>query len=182
VSLFSNCKGLQLPRAATLFSLLFLDRRFVISRFLLATPHLLRCCLWVPARDLAARVFGQGGGQALEEVLAGPPHDGFLAHGVRLGGVPRVVRPVPRYGPPPSSLPLPVFASGQSRPSTSRHARSLLEGRLVDRPNLDSQALQLALGELGQAMRRAEVRLLPRLFASTPTLILFFNSGRCSSL
>ncbi len=117
-------------------------------------------------------MLGQGGGQALEEVLAGPPHDGLLAHGVRLGGVPRAVRPVPRYGPPPSSLPLPVFASGLSWPSTSRHARSLLEGRLVDRPNLDSQALQLALGELGQAMRRAEVRLLPCLFVSIFTPIL----------
>ena len=98
--------------------------------------------------------------------MAGPPHEGFLAHGVRLGGVPRAVRLVPRYGPPPSSLPLPVFASGPSRPSTSRHARSLLEGRLVDRPNLDSQALQLAFGELGQAMRRAEVRLLLYLLGS----------------
>jgi hypothetical protein len=103
-------------------------------------------------------VFGQGGGQVLEEVLAGPPQDGLQASGARLGGVPRAVRPVARYGPPPSSLPLPVFASGPSRPSTSRHARSLLEGRPVDRPDLDGQALQLALGELGQAMRRAEVK------------------------
>ncbi len=122
-------------------------------------------------------MFGQGGGKALEEVMAGPPHDGFLAHGVRLGGVPRAVRPVPRYGPPPSSLPLPVFASGPSRPSTSRHARSLLEGRLVDRPNLDSQALQLAFGELGQAMRRAEVRLLLCLLDSVcyPSLGLYLG-------
>jgi hypothetical protein len=93
----------------------------------------------------------------LEEVLAGPPRDGLLAHGARLGGVPRAVRPVARYGPPPSSLPLPVFAANPGRPSTSRHARSLLESRMVDRPDLDGQALQLALGELGHAMRRAEV-------------------------
>ncbi len=94
----------------------------------------------------------------LEEVLAGPSRDGLLAGGARLGGALRAVRPVARYGPPPSSLPLPVFPSGPSRPSTSRHARSLLEGRLADRPDLDGQALQLALGELGQAMRRAEVK------------------------
>jgi hypothetical protein len=41
-------------------------------RFLLATPRVLRCCFWVPVRDLGARIFGQGGGQVLEEVLAGP--------------------------------------------------------------------------------------------------------------
>ncbi len=96
----------------------------------------------------------------LEEVLTGPSQNGLLAGGARLGGALRVVRPVARYGPPPSSLPLPVFASGPSRPSTSRHARSLLEGRLVDRPDLDGQALQLAIGELGHAMRRAEVKAL----------------------
>jgi hypothetical protein len=126
-------------------------------RFLLATPRVLRCCLWVPVRDLGARVFGQGGGQVLEEVLAGPSQDGLPASGARLGGPLRIVRPVARYGPPPSSLPLPVFATSHGRPSTSRHAQSLLEGRLVDRPDVDGQALQLALGELSHAMRRAEV-------------------------
>jgi hypothetical protein len=108
-------------------------------------------------RDLGARIFGQGGGQVLEEVLAGPSQAGLQASGARLGGPLRVVRPVARYGPPPSSLPLPMFATSHGRPSTSRHARSLLEGRLVDRPDVDGQALQLALGELGHAMRRAEV-------------------------
>jgi hypothetical protein len=99
----------------SLYSPLFLDRGILVSRLLLATPHLLRCCLWVPARDLAARVFGQGGGQALEEVMAGPPHDGFLAHGVRLGGVPRAVRPVP----------------GTVRPRAHYHCRFLLRARVA---------------------------------------------------
>ncbi len=110
-----------------------------------------------PFEALGGLLFGRGGGQALEEVLAGPSRSGPLASRARVGGAPQAVRPSVRYGPPPSSLPLPVFAVNQGRPSTSRHARSLLEGRLVDRPDLDSQALQLALGELGQAMCRAEV-------------------------
>ncbi len=126
-------------------------------RLLLATPQLLHCCVWVPVRDLGGRLFGRGGGQALEEVLAGPSRSGPLASGARVGGAPLAVRPPVRYGPPPSSLPLPMFATSHGRPSTSRHARSLLKGRLVDRPDVDGQALQLALGELSHAMRRAEV-------------------------
>jgi hypothetical protein len=109
---------------------------------------------------LGGRLLGRGGGQILEEVLSGPPRNGPLASGARVGGVPQAVRAIRRYGPPPSSLPLPVFAASHGRPSTSRHARSLLEGRLVDRPDVDGQALQLALGELSQAMRRAEVIIL----------------------
>jgi hypothetical protein len=131
-----------------------------LLRMLLATPHLLHCCVWAPIRDLGGRLLGRGGGQILEEVLSGPPRSGPLASGARIGGVPQAVRSVMRYGPPPSSLPLPVFAASHGRPSTSRHARSLLEGRLVDRPDVDGQALQLALRELSQAMRRAEVTIL----------------------
>jgi hypothetical protein len=159
------CVGVMLGRLRAGLNMAFPNRRFDLEqilatltfRFLLATPRVLRCCFWVPVRDLGARIFGQGGGQVLEEVLAGPSQDGLQASGARLGGPLRVVRPVARYGPPPSSLPLPMFATSHGRPSTSRHARSLLEGRLVDRPDVDGQALQLALGELSHAMRRAEV-------------------------
>jgi len=161
--------------------MIFLSLRFNdFLRMLLATPHLLRCCVWAPIRDLGGRLFGRGGGQLLEEVLAGPPRNDPPARGARVGGLPQAVRAIRRYGPPPSSLPVPVFAASHGRPSTSRHARSLLEGRLVDRPDVDGQALQLALGELSQAMRRAEVITLFKLvFSYLPVL----NSlGGCSAV
>jgi hypothetical protein len=75
---------------------------------------------------------------------------------------------------------VPVFAASHGRPSTSRHARSLLEGRLVDRPDVDGQALQLALGELSQAMRRAEVITLFKLVF--PYLPVLNSLGGCSAV
>jgi hypothetical protein len=104
----------------------------------------MHCCVWAPVRDLGGR---------LEEVLAAPPLGGPPADRARAVSR-RVVRSVLRYGLPPSFLHLPIFAADPSRPSTSRHARSLLECGLTERPDLDGQ---LVLGELGQAMRRAEV-------------------------
>jgi hypothetical protein len=46
---------------------------------------------------------------------------------------------------------------GRDGPTTSRQVRSLLVGRLADHPSVDGQALQLAQGELSQAMDRAQV-------------------------
>ncbi len=120
-------------------------------------PGLLRCCVWVPLQSVGARLFGQGGAQVLEEVFTGPPRGPPRPCGGRAGEIRLPPRPIPRYGPPPGSLPVPFFASGSGRPSTSRAARSLLEGRLLERPGQEGQALQLALGELNLAMRRAEV-------------------------
>jgi hypothetical protein len=133
---------------------MFLD---ISRRVLLAVPGLLRCCLWVPIQSVGARLFGQGGAQVLEEVFAGPPRGPPRSRCVQAGEIRLPPRPIPQYGPPPSSLPVPFFASDSGRPTTSRAARSLLEGRLLERPGQDGQALQLALGELNLAMRRAEV-------------------------
>ncbi len=134
-----------------------LSRLCFSCRVLLAVPGLLRCCVWVPIQSVGARLFGQGGAQVLEEVFAGPPRGPPRPCGGRVGEIRLPPRPIPRYGPPPGSLPVPFFASDSGRPTTSRAARSLLEGRLLERPGQEGQALQLALGELNLAMRRAEV-------------------------
>jgi hypothetical protein len=123
----------------------------VVVRILLAVPGLLHCCLWVPGQQLYAHLFGSGGPQLLEVVAQA----GEAARA--RAGPHAVARPVPRYGPPPGSLPLPVFAVDPGRPSTSRQVRSLLEGRLAERPSMDGQVLQLAVGELTLAMDRAQV-------------------------
>ncbi len=99
-------------------------------------------------------MIGRSGVQALEEVLEDvvpPPEAGQAAR--RL--IPH--RPMPRYGPPPGSVPIPRLAVGRDGPTTSRQVRSLLVGRLADHPSVDGQALQLAQGELLQAMDRAQV-------------------------
>ena len=110
--------------------------------------------MWAPVRDLGGRLIGRRGAQALEEVLEDvvpPPEAGQAAR--RL--IPH--RPVPRYGPPPGSVPIPRLGVGRDGPTTSRQVRSLLVGRLADHPSVDGQALQLAQGELSQAMDRAQV-------------------------
>jgi hypothetical protein len=52
----------------------------------------------------------------------------------------------------------------------------------VDRPDVDGQALQLALGELGQAMRRAEVMTLFKLVFSLPFRVKFTGWMFCCPL
>jgi hypothetical protein len=123
----------------------------ICFRILLAVPDLLRCCLWAPGRHLYLQFFGNRGDQLLEVVAQA----GSASH-AEVG--PRFIpRPVPRYGPPPGSLPVPVFATNSGRPSTSRVVRSLVECRLPERSSRTGQALQLALGDLHLAMRHAEV-------------------------
>jgi hypothetical protein len=98
---------------------------------------------------------GRDGAAILEEVLedvAPPP--GAASAARHLIPVP----PVPRYGPPPGSFPVPRRMAGRDDSTTSRQVRSLLVGHLADHPSVDGQALQLALGELSQAMDRAQVR------------------------
>ncbi len=117
----------------------------------------------VPGQQLYAHLFGSGGPQLLEVVAQ-------AGEAARARAGPHAVgRPIPRYGPPPSSLPLPVFAVDPGRPSTSRQVRSLLEGRLAERPSMDGQILQLAAGELSLAMDRAQVRF------QFPEIVLFCN-------
>jgi hypothetical protein len=137
-----------IPRVCIHLGLIIL----VVVRILLAVPGLLRCCLLVPGQQLYAHLFGSGGPQLLEVVAQA----GEAA--CARAGPHAVGRPIPRYGPPPGSLPLPVFAVDPGRPSTSRQVRSLLEGRLAERPSMDGQILQLAAGELSLAMDRAQVR------------------------
>jgi hypothetical protein len=101
-----------------------------------------------------AQCCGRDGAAILEEVLEDvAPHPGAASAVRHL--IP--VRPVPRYGPPPGSVPVPRRMAGRDGSTTSRQVRSLLVGRLADHPSADGQALQLALGELSQAMDRAQV-------------------------
>ncbi len=111
-------------------------------------PDLLRCCMIDPGRQLYRHLLGDRGERLLEVVA----QSGDAA---RVAGGPRFIpRPVPRYGPPPGSLPVPCFSANSSRPSTSRAVRSLLECRTAGR---SGQASRLVLGELRPIMSRAEV-------------------------
>ena len=125
---------------------------------LLATPGLLDQWVWVPVRGWLVRWCGPRGVHALEEVVyaaavapAGPPRSGGGAAAAHA-----IIRPLPRYGPAPSSLPLPCTRvwpdeGGRVRP------RSLLEERLLDQPCRYGQAAQLAAANLQLACREAEV-------------------------
>jgi hypothetical protein len=111
-------------------------------------PDLLRCCVIDPGRHLYRHLLGDRGERLLEVVAQS-------GDAPRVAGGPRFIpRPVPRYGPPPGSLPVPCFSANSSRPSTSRAVRSLLECRMVER---SGQASRLVLGELRPTMSRAEV-------------------------
>jgi hypothetical protein len=117
-------------------------------RVLLAVPDLLRCCVVIPGRQLYQHLLGDRGEQLLEVVAQA----GDAARAV--GGPRFIPRPVPPYGPPPGSLPVPCFSANSSRPSTSRAVRSLLECRMAER---SGQASRLILGELRPIISRAEV-------------------------
>ena len=104
-----------------------------------------------PGRQLYQHLLGDRGEQLLEVVAQ-------AGDASRVVGGPRFIpRQVPRYGPPPGSLPVPCFSANSSRPSTSRAARSLLECRMAERSGQAGQVFRLALGELHQAISRAEV-------------------------
>jgi hypothetical protein len=121
---------------------------FTLHRVLLAVPDLLRCCVVDPGRQLYRHLLGDRGEQLLEVVAQA----GDAARAV--GGPRFIPRPVPRYGPPPGSLPVLCFSANSSRPSTSRAVRSLLECRMEGR---SGPVPRLILGELRPTNSRAEV-------------------------
>jgi hypothetical protein len=100
-----------------------------------------------PLSNWCARRFGNEGAAVLEEVAADL--------GV-LGG--RSERPdmAPRYGPPPGSAPV---ARGPALPAENldKPSTSAFVSRMLHRPNVDSQAAQLAEAELQLAIRNALV-------------------------
>ncbi len=106
--------------------------------------------LITPLSGWCRRRFGDAGVAVLEEVAADI--------GVR--GVPGerwpIQRAPQRYGPPPGSAPVvrgPALpAERAAKPSTSA-----LVHRMTSRPNVDSQAAQLAVAELQLAIRNAQV-------------------------
>ncbi len=114
-------------------------------------PDLLRCCVVAPGRQLYQHLLGDRGEQLLEVVAQA----GDAARAV--GGPRFIPRQVPRYGPPPGSLPVPCFSANSSRPSTSRAVRSLLECRMAERSGQAGQASRLVLGEFRPTISRAEV-------------------------
>jgi hypothetical protein len=104
-----------------------------------------------PFNDWCTRQFGDEGAAVLEEVAADL--------GVRGGGRSErrpINRVAQRYGPPPGSAPV---ARGPALPAeaVSKPSTSAFVSRLLHRPNVDSQAAQLAVAELQLAIRNAQV-------------------------
>ena len=107
--------------------------------------------LIVPLSGWCRRRCGDAGAAILEEVAADL--------GVRGGPGERwpVQRAAPqRYGPPPGAAPV---ARGPALPAerVAKPSTSALVNRMVNRPNVDSQAAQLAVAELQLAIRNAQV-------------------------
>jgi hypothetical protein len=105
-----------------------------------------------PLNNWCTRQFGDEGAAVLEEVAADL--------GVRGGGRSErrpINRAAQRYGPPPGSAPV---ARGPALPAeaVSKPSTSAFVSRLLHRPNVDSQAAQLAVAELQLAIRNAQVR------------------------
>jgi len=105
-----------------------------------------------PLSGWCRRRCGDAGAAILEEVAADL--------GVRGGPGERwpVQRAAPqRYGPPPGAAPV---ARGPALPAerVAKPSTSALVNRMVNRPNVDSQAAQLAVAELQLAIRNAQVR------------------------
>jgi hypothetical protein len=67
-----------------------------------------------------------------------------------------IFRAADRNGPPPGSAPV---AHGLALPAgeVAKPSTSALVGRMINRPNADSQAAQLAVAELQLAIRNAQV-------------------------
>ncbi len=107
-----------------------------------------------PFNDWCTRQFGDEGAAVLEEVAADL--------GVRGGGRSErrpINRVAQRYGPPPGSAPV---ARGPALPAevVSKPSTSAFVSRMLHRPNVDSQAAQLAVAELQLAIRNAQVSFL----------------------
>jgi hypothetical protein len=107
--------------------------------------------LIVPLSGWCRRRCGAAGAVVLEEVAADL--------GVRGGPGERwpVQRAAPqRYGPPPGAAPV---ARGPALPAerSAKALTSALVHRMLERPNVDSQAAQLAVAELQLAIRNAQV-------------------------
>ncbi len=107
--------------------------------------------LIAPLSGWCRRRFGDAGAAVLEEVAADI--------GVR--GAPGERWPIQRaapqrYGPPPGSAPV---ARGPALPAerAAKPSTSALVHRMTSRPNVDSQAAQLAVTELQLAIRNAQV-------------------------
>jgi hypothetical protein len=104
-----------------------------------------------PLSSWCTRRFGNEGAAVLEEVAADL--------GVIGGRSERrpIIRAAARYGPPPGSAPV---ARGPALPAESRDkpSTSAFVSRMLHRPNVDSQAAQLAAAELQLAIRNAQVR------------------------
>jgi hypothetical protein len=121
-----------------------------------------------PLSGWCRRRCGDAGAAILEEVAADL--------GVRGGPGERwpVRRAAPqRYGPPPGAAPV---ARGPALPAerVAKPSTSALVNRMVNRPNVDSQAAQLAVAELQLAIRNAQVS-----FAFVYTCILT-NRSPCT--
>ena len=121
-----------------------------------------------PLSGWCRRRCGDAGAAILEEVAADL--------GVRGGPGERwpVQRAAPqRYGPPPGAAPV---ARGPALPAerVAKPSTSALVNRMVNRPNVDSQAAQLAVAELQLAIRNAQVS-----FAFVYTCILT-NRSPCT--
>ncbi len=104
-----------------------------------------------PFSNWCFRRFGDEGAAVLEEVAADL---GVL--GGRSEQRP-IIRAAARYGPPPGSAPV---ARGPALPAESRDkpSTSAFVSRMLHRPNVDSQAAQLAAAELQLAIRNAQVK------------------------
>jgi hypothetical protein len=104
-----------------------------------------------PLSSWCVRRFGNEGAAVLEEVAADL--------GVIGGRSERrpIIRAAPRYGPPPGSAPV---ARGPGLPAENldKPSTSAFVSRMLHRPNVDSQAAQLAAAELQLAIRNAQVR------------------------
>ncbi len=106
--------------------------------------------LIAPLSGWCRRRFGDAGAAVLEEVAADIGARG--APGERWP----IQRAPQRYGPPPGSAPV---ARGPALPveRVAKPSTSALVNRMTSRPNVDSQAAQLAVAELQLAIRNAQV-------------------------
>ncbi len=103
-----------------------------------------------PLSNWCARRFGNEGAAVLEEVAAD-----LGVFGGRSERRP-IIRAAPRYGPPPGSAPV-ARGPGLPAENVDKPSTSAFVSRMLHRPNVDSQAAQLAAAELQLAIRNAQV-------------------------